>query len=300
MLGIGLKVASVTVMLVMSSLLKATQNIPPGQLAFYRSVFAILPIVLFLAYRRELVDGFKTKRPLAHVGRSLIGVGGMGCGFYALTKLPLPEAISINYTTPLLIVVFGALFLNEKVRLYRWSAVIAGLIGVSIIVWPRLTIFANGGMDDTALGAIVALAGCVFAASAMLTVRSLLQTERSATIVLYFSIGCSLMALLTIPFGWVSPTPTQLAMLIGAGIAGGIGQILLTESFRHADVSLVAPFEYTSLIFSIAIGYLFFADIPTVETLVGGAILVGAGIFIILRERQLGLERRKQKEVATQ
>ncbi|WP_417310880.1 DMT family transporter [Devosia sp.] len=300
MLGIGLKVASVTVMLLMSSLLKATENIPPGQLAFFRSVFAILPIVLFLAYRRELVDGFKTRRPLAHVGRSLIGVGGMGCGFYALTKLPLPEAISINYTTPLLIVVFGALFLSEKVRLYRWSAVFAGLIGVSIIVWPRLTVFASGGMDETALGAIVALAGCVFAASAMLTVRSLLQTERSATIVLYFSIGCSLMALLTIPFGWVAPTPAQLAMLIGAGIAGGIGQILLTESFRHADVSLVAPFEYTSLIFSIIVGYVFFADIPTVPTLVGGAILVGAGIFIILRERQLGLERRKQKEVATQ
>jgi drug/metabolite transporter (DMT)-like permease len=94
------------------------------------------------------------------------------------------------------------------------------------------------------------------------------------------------------------PTPEQFAMLIAAGIFGGIAQILLTESYRHADMSVVAPFEYASLILSIGAGYFFFKDIPTIEMLIGGVIVVGSGLFIIYREHRLGLERRKAGEVS--
>jgi drug/metabolite transporter (DMT)-like permease len=132
----------------------------------------------------------------------------------------------------------------------------------------------------------------------MVLVRRLVETERSATIVLYFSITSSIIALMTLPFGWVMPTPTQFAMLIGAGILGGIAQILLTESYRHADMSVVAPFEYASLILTIVVGYVFFRDVPTVAMLVGGVIVVGSGLFIIYREHRLGLERRKAGEVS--
>lgn len=299
MRGIGLKVTSVAAFLVMASLLKGTATVPPGQLVFFRSLFAILPMLAFLAWRKELLDGFKTKRPLGHVGRSLVGVCGMSCGFFALTRLPLPEAIAINYATPLLIVLFGALFLNETVRLYRWSAVLVGLVGVGVIVWPRLSLFSGsaGPLSDVAVGALVALLACVFAAFATITVRNLVYTERSATIVLYFSIICTLLALVTAPFGWIAPSPAQWALLVGGGIAGGIGQILLTESYRHADVSLVAPFEYTSLLLSIIIGYVFFGDVPTVAMLVGALIVIGAGLFIIYREHRLGIERRKARQV---
>lgn len=299
MLAIGLKVTSVVVFLVMASLLKGTQTVPPGQLVFFRSLFAVLPILVFLAWRRELVEGFKTRRPWGHLARSIVGVGGMGCGFFALTRLPLPESIAINYAMPLVIVILGAVFLKETVRLYRWSAVLVGLLGVGVIVWPRLTLFGSvaGPTPDEALGAVVALIGCVFAGFAAITVRTLVQTERSATIVLYFSLITSVIALVSAPFGWVWPTPTQWWMLVGAGIAGGIAQILLTESYRHADVSLIAPFEYTSLIFGIGVGYLFFSEVPTVPMLVGSAIVVASGLFIIFRERQLGLERRPTKEV---
>lgn len=299
MAGIGLKVTSVAAFLAMASLLKGTANVPPGQLVFFRSLFAILPIIAFLAWRGELREGFKTARPMGHLGRSLVGVCGMSSGFFALTRLPLPEAIAINYATPLLIVVFGALFLSENVRLYRWSAVLVGLVGVFIILWPRLSVLRGGGgpMSDVTLGALVALLACVFGAFATITVRNLVRTERSATVVLYFSIICTLLALVSSPFGWIWPSPAQWAMLIAAGIAGGIGQILLTESYRHADVSLVAPFEYTSLLLSIAVGYVFFRDIPTVEMLIGAVIVVGAGLYIIYRERQLGIELRKAREV---
>ena len=199
---------------------------------------------------------------------------------------------------PLLIVVFGALILKETVRLYRWSAVLVGMIGVGIILWPRLGLFAGnaGPMSEIAIGAVAALSASVFGAFATILVRNLVHTERSATVVLYFSATCSLVSLITLPFGWVWPTPTQAAMLIGAGVAGGIGQVLLTESFRHADVSVVAPFEYTSLLLSIVIGYVVFRDVPTLEMLLGAVIVVGAGLFIIYREHKLGLERRKARQ----
>ena len=298
MAGIGLKIVSVAVFLSMASLLKASEGIPLGQLVFFRSFFAIVPIIVFLTVRGELVQGMKTKRPLSHLWRGLVGVCGMGLGFFALTKLPLPEAVAIGYAMPLLIVVFGALILKETVRLYRWSAVLVGMIGVGIILWPRLGLFAGnaGPMSEIAIGAVAALSASVFGAFATILVRNLVHTERSATVVLYFSATCSLVSLITLPFGWVWPTPTQAAMLIGAGVAGGIGQVLLTESFRHADVSVVAPFEYTSLLLSIVIGYVVFRDVPTLEMLLGAVIVVGAGLFIIYREHKLGLERRKARQ----
>jgi len=153
-------------------------------------------------------------------------------------------------------------------------------------------------MSGATLGAVSALVAAGFAATAMVLVRKLVETERSATIVLYFSLTSSVFGLATLPFGWVMPTTEQFALLIGAGIFGGIGQILLTESYRHADMSVVAPFEYASLILSVAIGYLIFHDVPTIEMLAGGAIVVGSGLFIIYREHKLGLERKRASEVS--
>jgi drug/metabolite transporter (DMT)-like permease len=297
--GIGFKVASVCTLLVMASLLKASEGVPPGQLVFFRSFFAILPIVIVLARSGELIDGLKTGKPMGHVWRGSIGVCAMGLGFFALTKLPLPEAVALGYGMPLLIVVFGAVFLKENVRFHRWSAVVVGLIGVAIISWPRLTVFTtpSGEISQLTVGVLAALISCVFGAFAAMHIRHLVQTERSATIVLYFSIVCTVASLVTIPFGWVAPTPQQWVTLVSAGILGGIGQILLTESYRHADVSVVAPFEYTSLLLSVVVGYFAFGDIPTWHTLIGSMIVIAAGLFIIWREYVLGLERRKQREV---
>ena len=299
MAGIGFKLSSVCVFLGMSSLLKASEGIPAGELVFFRSFFAILPILVYLIARGELGVGLVTKHPISHLWRGLVGSGGMAFGFYALTQLPLPEAIAISYATPLLIVVFSAVFYHEQVRLYRWSAVLVGLVGVIIIIWPRFTEFSGGleNMSSATLGAISALIAACFAATAMMLVRKLVQTERSATIVLYFSIASSLIGLCSLPFGWLMPTPEQFALLVAAGIFGGIGQILLTESYRHADMSVVAPFEYASLILAVIIGYIFFKDIPTVEMLLGGVIVVCSGLFIIYREHKLGIERRKASEV---
>lgn len=299
MRAIGFKVGSVVFFISMVSLIKASGDVPPGQLVFFRSVFGIVPIVILLAWRGQLIEGMKTDRPLAHFWRALVGVVSLGLSLVALTKLPLPEAVAMGYATPILIVIFGAIFLKENVRLYRWSAVAVGLIGVAIIAWPRLTVFSGdaGEISELTVGAIAALVSTVFSAFAAMHVRHLVQSERSATIVLYFSVSCCLFGLLTLPFGWVVLTAEQWAFLVAAGFLGGIGQILMTEAYRHGDVSVIAPFEYTSLLLSIVIGYLFFNDVPTITMLIGGTIVVGAGLFIIWREHALGLERRKAREV---
>ncbi|MCP9233238.1 DMT family transporter [Mesorhizobium sp. LMG 17147] len=299
--GIVLKIVSVAVFVGMSSCIKAAGTVPAGQIVFFRSFFAIFPIIAFLAFQGKLGTAFSTKRPLNHIARGVVGVCAMGLGFFALTRLPLPEAITLNYAQPLLVVVFSSIFLGEAIRIYRWSAVAVGLVGVLIISWPELTLLSSGAAlgDQEVLGVIAALIAAAISAIAMLLVRNLVQSERTATIVLWFSVTASVMALLSLPFGWQALTPVQAGLLIAAGFCGGLGQILMTSAYRHAEASVVAPFEYTSMILGVVVGYLVFGDVATINMLVGGMIVVAAGIFIIWRERQLGLERtRTRKAVA--
>lgn len=291
--AIALKVLSVAIFVTMSSLIKATGTLPAGQIVFFRSFFAVFPILFFLGFRKELRTAFSTARPLGHIARGVVGVCSMGLTFFALTRLPLPDAITLNYAQPLLVVVFSSLFLGEPIRIYRWSAVVVGLAGVVIISWPELTLLTSGtGFDDQeVLGVLAAFGGAGCSAVAAILVRSLVHSEKTATIVLWFSLVASAVALLTVPLGWQALTWQQTLLLVSAGFCGGIGQIFMTSAYRHAEVSTVAPFEYTSMILAIVVGYLAFGDVPTVHMLIGGAIVVGAGIFIIWRERQLGLAR---------
>ena len=299
LLGIGLKVSSILVFLAMSICLKAAGDVPLGQLVFYRSAFAIVPIMLMLAWQNKLLHGFKTHHPASHVLRGLVGVVSMGLQFFALTHLPLPEAVTLNYAQPLFVIVFSAVFLREAIRAYRWGAVLFGLVGVIIISWPSLSLFTSGQgfTGGQAAGVTAALTATAVSAVAMLLIRRLVKTEESATIVLWFSLTCTVAGLLTLPFGWVSLTWTQLALLVTAGLCGGVAQILMTEGYRHAEVSTVAPFEYTSMIFAIAAGYFLFGEVATVNMIFGGLIVVAAGLFIIWREHRLGLERAAAKKV---
>jgi drug/metabolite transporter (DMT)-like permease len=295
-----LKIVSVAVFVGMSSCIKAVGTVPVGQIAFFRSFFAIFPIVIFLAFQGKLGTAFSTKRPLNHIARGVVGVCAMGLSFFALTRLPLPEAITLNYAQPLLVVVFSSIFLGEAIRVYRWSAVAIGLVGVVIISWPQLTLLSSDAAlgDQEVLGVIAALIAAATSAIAMLLVRNLVQSERTATIVLWFSVTASVLALLSLPFGWQALTPLQAGLLVAAGFCGGLAQILMTAAYRHAEASVVAPFEYTSMILGIIVGYLAFGDVPTVHMLIGGLIVVAAGIFIIWRERQLGLERARTRQAA--
>ncbi len=298
--GITYKLVSVLIFIVMSALIKATaDHVPAGQAVFFRSFFAIPVIVGWLAMRHELATGLRTTNPMGHVWRGFAGTCAMGLGFAGLAYLPLPEVTAIGYAAPLLTVVFAAMFLGEEVRLFRLSCVLLGLAGVMTVLWPRLTLLDGGAGHAEALGAMLVLGGAVFAALAQVFVRKMVATEKTAAIVFWFSVTATGLSLLTIPFGWVVPSPGEAALLVLAGIMGGFGQIFLTSSYREADASLVAPFDYASMIFALAIGYFVFSEVPTGTMLIGAAIVITAGVLIIWRERRLGIERAKQRKAMT-
>ena len=299
--GITLKVLSVFAFVVMATLLKATDTIPAGELVFFRCFFAVLPVVAWLLWRRQLRTALYTSNLKGHVLRAIIGASSMGLGFFALTRLPLPESTAIGYAAPLIIVVFSALLLKERVHGFRWTAVIVGLGGVLIVLWPRLTVFSSGqGMSNSeAIGALAALGGAILTALAIMQVRKLVQTERTEAIVVYFFISASILSLATIPFGWTMPTPTQAVLLVVAGFAGGVGQLLMTSCYRYADMSVIAPFEYVSLLLTLVLGLIVFGDVPTPTMIIGALIIVASGIAVILREHHLGLDRVKARQANT-
>ena len=299
--GIILKVISVVVFVGMATMIKTTAaHVPAGEAVFFRSFFAIPVIVAWLALQRELTTGFRTGNPVGHIWRGVLGTTAMGLGFAGLGYLPFPEVTAIGYTAPLLVVIFAAMFLGEEVRLFRIGCVALGLVGVMIVLSPRITMLHSGTAGQAeALGAMLVVTSAVFAALAQVFVRKLVMVEKTATIVFWFSITATVLSLATVPYGWVWPTRFEAVLLVSAGLFGGVGQILLTSSYREADASLVAPFEYVSMIFSLMIGYFIFGEVPTMTMLAGAVLVVSAGILIIWRERKLGLERAKGRGVMT-
>ena len=299
--GIALKVMSVVVFIAMSALIKSTsQHVPAGEAVFFRSLFAMPVIVVWLILRAELATGLRTVNPMGHVWRGVVGTCAMGLGFAGLAYLPLPEVTAIGYAAPLLTVIFAAMFLGEEVRIFRISAVALGMAGVMIVLWPRLTIVQGEALGHAeALGAMLVLGGAVFAALAQVFVRKLVQTERTPAIVFWFSMTATLLSLLTLPYGWALPTASEAALLVLAGLMGGVGQILLTSSYREADASVIAPFDYASMLFALVIGYTVFGEVPTLTMLAGAALVITAGLLIIWRERKLGLERARQRKAMT-
>lgn len=299
--GIMYKVFALFLFAIMASLIKAaTEHVPSWQAVFFRSFFALPVILIWLAQRGDLRTGLKVKNPWGHFWRGVIGTTAMALGFTGLALLPFPEVTAIGFASAFLIVIFAAILLGEKIRLFRISAVFVGMIGVGIILYPRITVFDGGTASTLALwGAIFTLASAAFRALAQIHIRRLVQTEETSAIVFYFSLTSTFLALFTIPFGWVMPSTTEIMFLIGAGLIGGVAQIFLTSGYRFAEASLLAPFDYTSMIFAILIGYFVFSEIPTATTIWGSLIIIAAGIAIIWRERQLGLKRGKARPSVT-
>jgi drug/metabolite transporter (DMT)-like permease len=294
--GILLKLISAVLFAVMSALVRFLgDRYPIGEMMFFRSAFAILPVVVVYAWRGELVAAIRTERPLGQAGRGLLSIAGMFCNFGALARLPLVEATAISFTSPLIGVALSALVLTERVRIYRWSAVIIGFLGVLVVLAPHLGVAqmtATLAAAGSVAGICYAVAGSFLNAGTMIQTRRLAQSEATSSIVFYFSFICALVGLATWPFGWLMPTTAELATLIAIGLLGGTAHIVLTESYRHASASVVAPFDYTSMIWALMLGYLVFGEVPTVMVFVGAAIITAAGLFVIWRERQLGLAGR--------
>jgi drug/metabolite transporter (DMT)-like permease len=292
------KVLSTLCFAVMSAFARGLgETFPVGQVVFFRSIVAVVPVVIFYAWRNELWTAMHTARPLGHAVRGLVGVAAMFCGFAALARMPIADVTAIGFSTPLIIVALAGLLLGERVRIYRWSAVILGLVGVLVILAPHLSFAELSAMGDiAALGALLAVMNAVLAAGAYVQIRRLTASETTSSIVLCFFLISSLCGLATLPLGWAWPTAPQLIGLCVMGIAGGIGQLFMTESYRYAQASLTAPFDYTSIIWAVILGYAAFGEVPGPSVWAGSAIVIAAGLFVIWRERQLILQRRRESQ----
>lgn len=298
--GILFKLASALTFAVMSALVRALgEGVPVGQVVFFRSAFAVLPVIAIYAATRQLGTAVRTRRPLGHVGRGLIGAAGMFMSFAALARLPLADVTVISFASPLITVALAAIFLNERVRIYRWSAVIVGFLGVLVMLAPHLDVGRlSSHTPAESVGAMLALVSAVCNAGAVIQTRRLTDTETTSSIVLYFSLVCAAAGLATLPLGWPVPDMRELAILVAIGILGGFGHILLTDSYRYAPASVVAPFDYTAILWAFVIGYAMFGEVPAPLVLMSAGIVVAAGLFVLWRERQLGLIRARAAERA--
>jgi drug/metabolite transporter (DMT)-like permease len=285
--AIGLKIISALLFAVMSALVRLMGEVTPvGQLVFFRSLFAIVPVVIIYAYRGELRQAIYTKRPLGQLGRGLLSVCGMYSNFAALTRLPLADVTAIQFASPLITVGLAALILKERVRIYRWSAVVVGFVGVLIMLVPHLDPAHYTNLASAAaVGAMLAILSAFINAGTVIQTRRLTRTETTPSIVFYFSLICTIAGAATLPFAWHTPTLFELVILVTLGMLGGLAHIFLTESYRYAAASVIAPFDYTSMLWALLLGFWMFGEVPTALVFVGAAIVIAAGLFVLWRER---------------
>jgi drug/metabolite transporter (DMT)-like permease len=274
--GIYAMLAAVLLFSCMDALIKhAAADYPVGQIVFFRNLFAFIPVFYFVRQAGGPAV-LRTRRLGGHVLRGIVGVTAMACVFTAFKLLPLGEAVALTLSGPIFLTALSVPLLGEKVGVRRWSAVAVGFVGVLVMTRP-----GSGVFDPVAL---FALFGALFYALAMISIRWLSSTEPAATTVFYFTLFATAAGAASLPFGWQTPTAAGFLLLAGIGLIGGLAQMAMTEAFRLAPVSIIAPFEYLALVFAVGFGYLFWDEVPDAYIFGGAALVVAGGLYILHRE----------------
>jgi drug/metabolite transporter (DMT)-like permease len=300
--AIGLKLASAFMFTVMSALVRYVgQKAPVGEVVCFRGLFAVIPVLAIYAWRGEVREAVRTRQPFGQLLRGLISATGMFTNFSALARLPIADVTAIGFASPLITVALAAAILKERVRVYRWSAVTIGLAGVIVMLLPHLDVgrYAMAATAATTVGSLLALCSAFTNAASQIQTRRLVRTENTASIVFYFSVVTALAGAVTLPFAWYTPSPLELLAFVAIGALGGIGHIFLTQSYRYATASVIAPFDYSTMIWALLLGYWLFDEVPGALVLAGAGIVVAAGLFVIWRESQLGLRHREPEDPTT-
>lgn len=281
-LGIALRMLSGIFFTGMIICVKAVSDVAPlGQTIFFRSAFAMIPLVAFLALRREFPSGLWTKRPWGHLLRACFGALAMFTSFASIALLPLGEAVLLSQLSPVLMAIAAVALLSERLTLWRVAGLCCGFGGVLVLVWPDL---GGGPVDGTRLTGIgLGLATALLTAIALIMVRSLNRTESPGAIAFYFALAAMLGGLLTLPWGWPMPDAPTLGLLVLAGLFGGSAHIAMTLSFRYAEASRLAPFEYVALVWPVLADLLIF-DLPLATSFVLALPLVLGGAALAAGE----------------
>lgn len=257
------------------------EDVPLGQIVFFRSVFAILPLIIFLWLRNEFPGGLATKRPGAHFLRASFGALALFGSFAAIARLNLAEAILISQLSPIMMAVGAAFLLSERLTKWRILGLLFGFCGVIILVWPDLT--ANRE-NARLLGYAIGFGAAALSAIALIMVRNLNTTESPGAIALYFVLASMIGGIATLPWGWVTPDMATLGLLIISGLFGGFGHIAMTLAFRYAEASRLAPFEYIALLWPL-LADLFIFRLSLSGSFVLAAPLILAGAVIAAAEK---------------
>ncbi len=255
-----------------------SQVVHPFEAAFFRNLFGLALMMPWLL--RSGLAALATRRLGMHMVRAGFGLSAMMCLFMAVSLLPLAEVTALTFAAPLFATAGAALVLKEGVRLRRWTATLAGFVGVLIILRP--------GAGIITAAALIAIGAAVFMAGAMLSIKSLSRTEHPAAIVIYFGLLVTPMSLIPALFVWTTPTPQLLVWFLLIGVAATAGQILMTEAFAAAEASAVMPFDFSRLVFVSIFGMIFFGEQPDAWTYLGAAIILAAAVYITRREAQIG------------
>ena len=277
-IGVLYMVGSVICFAIMDICIKWLNYYPIGEVFFARFFIGLFPI-FFIIPKDKIFSFYKTKRPGLHAFRAITGSLAIIALFFGLRELPLADVISLTFGGPIFVTIGSILFLSEKVGLKRWAAVILGFAGMLLIVQPAFV-----ELDYYYFSPIVF---CIFFACVAISVRSLSKTEPIYRIAIYFTVLNCLLGLATLPFGWVVPSKTDIIIFIIMGVCGSIGNLLLTQSYRMSEASLVTPIKYLSLVFAIIFGLLIWNEIPKILTLLGASLVVISSFIIFLRESQL-------------
>lgn len=272
-IGIGFFLLGITCQTIMEANAKwLAQDYPVGQVAFFRSLLAFLPIAILVSFSGGL-SALKTARLAMQVLRGVVMTATILLFFAGLRYMPLAEASAIILAAPLIMTALAAPLLGERVGIGRWSAICLGFGGVLLILQPSSEVFR--------IESLLLVAAALFYALAMIATRNLARTDTISSIVVYGNLIIVLASALTLPFGWVPPAPADLQIFLLMGLSGGFGTFFLVLSFRFAPVNTLAPFDYTKLILAIGIGYLVWRDLPGLWVWIGAAIVVGAALYVV-------------------
>jgi drug/metabolite transporter (DMT)-like permease len=258
--------------------------IPTAQIVLFRCVVALAALSP-LIMRAGGIRTLRTRQPFWHALRTLAGFGGMMTAFYGFATLPLAEVTALGFTMPLFLTILSVPLLGEKVGIRRGGAVVVGFLGVLLILRP-------GASAVPLIPALIVVSGAVCWAVAMIAIRRMGEVgESNVTIVAWFSIGGTVLAgLLAIPV-WVTPTWWELLMLVGVGLTSAVAQLMMTDAYRRGEPTIVAPFEYSGILWTSLIGLMVFGEEPSPTMFAGVAVLVACGLYILHREVKLGKRR---------
>lgn len=249
----------------------------PFEAAFFRNLFGLL--VLLPWFARVGLRPLRTQRLKLHALRGLLQVIGMLSIFTALSLTPLAEVSALSFSAPLFASLGAVLFLGERIRLRRWTALIVGFAGTLVIIRP--------GFEVINLGLLLVIFSSGFWASAMLVIKLLARTESSVTITAYMGLFLIPLSLIPALFVWQWPSGEELAWLVVIGTLGSLGHLAMAQAFKEADATAVLPFDFARLIWATIIGYLAFAELPDLWTWLGGIIIFASTTYIAFREAKL-------------